>query len=150
MRRYVVVLLSLLMALIVSAQEQKKFSPEKFEADLEEFITKEAGFTQQEAAKFFPLFKEMREKQRALYARMRQAGKEKPSDDKAAAETIQQCDKLSIEAKQLEQKYHNKMIKEIPASKVYLAINAENRFHRKMMKGWQKPKDGQKKKDRRH
>lgn len=137
------------MALTVSAQEQKKFSPEKFEADLESFITKEAGLTQQEAAKFFPLFKEMREKQRTLYRRMRKAGKESPTDDKSAAETIQQCDKLSIEAKQLEQKYHNQMMKEIPASKVYQAINAENRFHRKMMKGWQRSKDGQQKDRRR-
>lgn len=137
------------MALTVSAQEQKKFSPEKFEADLEAFITKDAGLTQQEAAKFFPLFKEMREKQRTLYRRMRKAGKESPTDDKSAAETIQQCDKLSIEAKQLEQKYHNQMMKEIPASKVYQAINAENRFHRKMMKGWQRSKDGQQKDRRR-
>ena len=137
------------MALTVSAQEQKKFSPEKFEADLEAFITKDAGLTQQEAAKFFPLFKEMREKQRTLYRRMRKAGKESPTDDKSAVETIQQCDKLSIEVKQLEQKYHNQMMKEIPASKVYKAINAENRFHRKMMKGWQRPNDGQKKDRRR-
>ncbi|MBQ7419777.1 MAG: hypothetical protein IJV17_03430 [Prevotella sp.] len=136
----VFVLWTLLMVTTITMAQEKKFSPEKFEADLEAFVTKEAKLTDEEAKKFFPLFRELHQKQRDIYRRMRQAGKSKPADDKAAAETIVLCDKLTIEAKQLEQKYHNKMIKEIPASKVYQAINAENRFHRKMMKGWQASK----------
>jgi hypothetical protein len=31
------------------------------------------------------------------------------------------------------------MMKAIPAKKVYDAIMAENRFHRRMMRGWQNP-----------
>ena len=139
MKRNVMILIAFVLMLTVSAQEPQKFSPEKFEADLEAFITKEAGFTQQEAAKFFPLFKELHEKQRALYGRIRKAAMTKPADEKSAAEAIRQSDKLNLELKQLDQKYHDKMIKEVPASKVYLAINAENHFHRNMMKGWQRP-----------
>ena len=126
----------------VQAQEQKKFSPEKFEADMEAFITTEAALTTQEAAHFFPLFREMHQKQRAVYDRMRQAGKEKPANDKSASEVIKECDKLAIEAKQIEQQYHNKMLKELSPVKVYQAIKAENRFHRQMMKGWQKQQRG--------
>ena len=43
----------------VNAEEQQKFSPEKFQADLENFITNEAGLTAEEASKFFPLYREM-------------------------------------------------------------------------------------------
>ncbi|MBO6059979.1 MAG: hypothetical protein J6P67_07550, partial [Bacteroidaceae bacterium] len=64
MKQYTIILLCLLASLGVRAQEQPKFSPEKFEADLEAFITREAGLDQQEAAKFFPLLKEMHQKQR--------------------------------------------------------------------------------------
>lgn len=142
MKKATLLLVAFLLTLTAHAQEPQKFSPEKFEADMEAFITREAALTQQEAAKFFPLFREMHEQQRALYSRMRKAAKEKPADEKAALEAIRQCDKLNIEVKQLERKYHEKMLKELPAQKVYEAINAENRFHRQMMKGWQKQKTG--------
>ncbi len=134
MKRYTVILFSMLMTLMVSAQDQKKFSPEKFQADLEEFITKEAHFDQQEAAKFFPLMRELQAKQRAIYGRMRQTPK--PGDDAKCAEAIREWDKANIELKQLDQQYHKKMMQVVPASKLFDAIMAESRFHRKMMKGW--------------
>ncbi len=134
MKRYTVILFSMLLTLMVSAQDQKKFSPEKFQADLEEFITKEAHFDQQEAAKFFPLLRELRAKQRAIYGRMRQTPK--PGDDAKCAEAIREWDKANIELKQLDQQYHKKMMQVVPASKLFDAIMAESRFHRKMMKGW--------------
>ena len=124
----------MLMTLMVSAQDQKKFSPEKFQADLEEFITKEAHFDQQEAAKFFPLMRELQAKQRAIYGRMRQTPK--PGDDAKCAEAIREWDKANIELKQLDLQYHKKMMQVVPASKLFDAIMAESRFHRKMMKGW--------------
>ena len=134
MKRYTVILFSILLTLMVSAQDQKKFSPEKFQADLEEFITKEAHFDQQEAAKFFPLLRELQAKQRAIYGRMRQTPK--PGDDAKCAEAIREWDRANIELKQLDQQYHKKMMQVVPASKLFDAIMAESRFHRKMMKGW--------------
>ncbi len=134
MKRYTVILFSMLLTLMVSAQDQKKFSPEKFQADLEEFITKEAHFDQQEAAKFFPLLRELQAKQRAIYGRMRQTPK--PGDDAKCAEAIREWDRANIELKQLDQQYHKKMMQVVPASKLFDAIMAESRFHRKMMKGW--------------
>ena len=116
------------------AHDPQKFSPEKFQADLEEFITKEAHFDQQEAAKFFPLLRELQAKQRAIYGRMRQTPK--PGDDAKCAEAIREWDKANIELKQLDQQYHKKMMQVVPASKLFDAIMAESRFHRKMMKGW--------------
>ena len=79
MKKYTVILCCLLMTLLVSAQDQKKFSPEKFQADLEDFIAKEAHFDQQDRAKYFPLMRELQAKQRGIYARMRQTAK--PADD---------------------------------------------------------------------
>jgi hypothetical protein len=137
MKKYTMILCCLLMALMVSAQDQKKFSPEKFQADLEAYIAKEAHFTPQESAKYFPLLRELQAKQRAIYARMRQAPK--PGDDAKCAEAIREWDKANIELKQLDQQYHKKMMQVVSPSKVFDAIMAESRFHRKMMKGWQAP-----------
>ena len=48
--------LSVVLFLSVSAfaDEPQKFSPEKFQAEMEQFITQEACLTPEEAAKFFP------------------------------------------------------------------------------------------------
>ena len=132
----VILILQLLMAVSVSAQgQQPKFSPEKFDADMEKFVTAQAKLTQQEADRFFPLFREMHHKQRAVYHKIRQATKQQPADDKACETTLKECDKLNIELRQIEQTYHLKMMKAIPAKKVYDAIMAENNFHRRMMRG---------------
>lgn len=135
----IILVLQLLMVTTVSAQGQKKFSPEKFDADMEQFVTREASLTPQEAEKFFPLFREMHKKQRDVYRKIREATKQKPADDKASEATLKLCDKLNIELREIEQTYHQKMMKAIPAKKVYESIMAESRFHRRMMKGWQTP-----------
>ena len=127
------------MALMVSAQEQRKFSPEKFDADMEAYITKKATLDQQEAAKLFPIFREMHKKQRAVHARMRGLGMSKPADDAGCANAIKERDKCNLELRQIEQNYHQKMLKVLSASKLYDVINAETHFYRKMMKGWQTP-----------
>ena len=135
----VILILQLLMVVSVSAQSPQKFSPEKFDADMEKFVTDQAKFTQQEADKFFPLFREMHQKQRAVYHKIRQATKQQPADDKTCETTLKECDKLNIELRQIEQTYHQKMMKAVSPKKVYDAILAENRFHRRMMKGFQAP-----------
>ena len=117
-------------------QQPQKFSPEKFQADLEQFITKEACLTPQEAAKFFPIYKEMQAKQRTVYERQRQLGFGKPADEKGCEKNIRQRDEYDLELKRIQQTYHNKFLSVISASKLYDVINAEDRFHRQMLRGW--------------
>ena len=139
----IILILQLFMVVSVSAQGgQQKFSPEKFDADMEKFVTEQAKLTQQEADKFFPLFREMHQKQRAVYHKIRQATKQQPADDKACETTLKECDKLNIELRQIEQAYHLKMMKAVPAKKVYDAIMAENNFHRRMMRGGMQAPNG--------
>ena len=77
--------LSIVMFLSVSAfaDEPQKFSPEKFQADMEQFITQEACLTPEEAAKFFPLLREMHKKQRAIQMQIKKECKIKPVDEAA-------------------------------------------------------------------
>ncbi len=133
----IILILQMLMVVSVNAQWHQKFSPEKFDADMEQFVKQEAGLTQEEADKFFPLFREMHQKQRAVYHKIRQATKQKPADDKSCETTLKECDKLNIELREIEQRYHQKMMKMIPAKKVYDAVLAESNFHRRTMKGMQ-------------
>lgn len=138
MKKTLTILLIGLFTLGLSAQEQKKekFSPEKFDAELQNYIVKEANLSQQETAEFFPVYKEMQQKQRALFDRLRKLGKDKPQDEKACQEAIRQHDDLEIEMKKIQQAYHNRFMELLPASKVYNIMKAEDRFHRRMLRGW--------------
>ncbi len=146
MKRIVITCLAVLMLLAVSAQEpKKKFSPEKFQAELEQFITNEACLTPQEATKFFPLYREMHKKQRCAYNQMKALGKIKPADESECRKSIQKRDELELELKSIQQTYHNKFLGVLSASKVFDVIKAEDRFHRKTFRNWGNGKRPEKK-----
>lgn len=130
-------MLMLLLALVANAQGQpQKFDPAKFDAEQQQFITKAACLTEQEAARFFPLFREMQKKQRAIYERQRKLGFNKPADEKGCAESIRQHDQIDLELKQIQQHYHNKFLRVLPASKLYDVLQAEDRFFRMKLRSW--------------
>lgn len=119
------------------AQPPKKrppFNPAKFEADLEQFITTEAGLTPVEAAKFFPVYRQMMKRQRILFDEMRRCRLYNPKDDKACERSIRMQDELDIQIKQLQQEYHSRFMYILPASKVLGVIKAEDKFHRQMFR----------------
>ena len=120
----------IMVVLGASAEEQQKFSPEKFQADLEQYITTEAGLTNEEAAKFFPLYREMQQKQRVVYNKIHELFK-LPHDEASCKRAVQRRDQLEIELKQIAQTYHNKFLRVLPASKVIGTIIAEDKFHRR-------------------
>jgi hypothetical protein len=115
-------------------QQQQRFSPEKYQADLEQYITKEACLTPQEASAFFPLFREMQKKQRALYNKMREDVRIKPADEAACKKMIQKRDQVELELKSIQQTYHNKFFSVMPASKVFDVIKAEDSYHRGLLR----------------
>lgn len=125
-----------LLPLSASATEPQKFSPEKFQADMEQFITKEAQLTSEEVAKFFPLYREMQQKQRAVWNQMKNLGRNKPADEAAIKQAVQKRDELELEQRRIIQTYHNKFFKVLPASKVYDVIIAETKFHRAAIRNW--------------
>ncbi len=137
MKRLIISCLTVLLSLGAFATEpQQKFSPEKFQAELEQFITEEACLTPQEATKFFPLYREMQKKQREVLGQMRALGKVKPTEEAECKKAIQKHDELDLEQKDIQQTYHNKFFTVLPASKVYDVIKAEDRFHRRMFRNW--------------
>lgn len=141
MKRLQLLLLTLMLAFGAYAQGQnpqgqQRFDPAKFDAEQQQYITKAANLTEQEAARFFPLFREMQKKQRAIYERQRKLGFNKPADEKGCAESIRQHDQIDLELKQIQQTYHNKFLRVLPASKLYDVLQAEDRFFRMKLRSW--------------
>ena len=136
MKKILISMMLLLSGVMTQAQEARKFSPEKFQAEMEQFITKEAGLTADESAKFFPLYREMQQKQRAVFAKMREEGRVKPTDDASCKKLVQKHDEVELELKKIQQTYHNKFFTVLSASKVFDVIRAEDRFHRRAFTNW--------------
>ena len=131
MKKFLISMMFLLAGVLVcQAEEPQQFSPEKFQAEMEQFITKEAGLTAEEGAKFFPLYREMQQKQRAVFGRMRQEGRVKPTDDASCKRLVQKRDEVELELKKIQQTYHNKFFTVLSASKVFDVLRAEEKFHR--------------------
>ena len=118
------------------ADEPEKFSPEKFLAEMEKYITKEAKLTNEEASKFFPLLREMHAKQRVVYDKIKKECNIQSSNDAECKKAVQKRDVYELELKTIQQTYHNNFLKVLPPSKVYEALKAEDRFHRRAFRDW--------------
>lgn len=121
-----------MLTLSLSAQNRKKshFDPEKFEADMEQYITQKATLTPQEASRFFPIFREMQRKQRNLFHEMRCYRHLDTSDNVMCAKAVKKMDNIDIQMKIIQQEYHLKFMNVLPAGKVMEIIRAEDQFHR--------------------
>lgn len=134
MKKILCIIIMAITALTVSAeQEEKKFNPQQFQRDQESFITKEAKLTPQEAAAFFPLFRELQKQQRALFSQQRRLERQRPGNDKDAAKIITDMDEIEMETAKLRALYHKKFCKAISPMKVKACIRAEEKFKHKMM-----------------
>lgn len=136
LRKTVLLLVMLCTIGTVQGQGKKRppFDPARFEADLEQFITTHACLTPREAAKFFPVYRQMMKKQRMLFDEMRRFRHVNPKDNEACADAIRRQDELDIQIKQLQQEYHGRFMMILPANKVLGIIQAEEKFHRQMFK----------------
>lgn len=134
MKRLVTLLFVCLALTTANAQKHKKFDPAGFEADLEQFIATDACLTPEESARFFPLYREMRKKQMAYFNADRRHRHVDFTNDKQCAEAIRNHDRNDIEMKEIQQEYHEKFMKVLPASKVFKIIISEDKFHRQLFK----------------
>ena len=129
------------MVLTMSAQQPKpqqheRFSPEKFQNALEQYIKQEVQLTSQDASKFFSVYKEMHQKQRPLFDKQKSLAKAKPQDEEGCKKVIEEHDAIDLELKRIQQSYHKRFLELLPASKVYDILRAEQRFYRHTMKNW--------------
>lgn len=136
LRTTVLMILMLCTFGVANGQHRKRppFNPAKFEADLEQFITVNACLSPSQAASFFPVYRQMMKKQRALFDEMRRLRMINPKDNEACEEAIRKQDELDIQIKQLQQEYHGRFLMMLPANKVLSITKAEEKFHRQIFK----------------
>lgn len=136
MRKVFVLFFVSLCVLTGYAQHQghRKFDPCKFQADMEQFILQEAALSPKESEAFFPVFREMRKKQRVVFDQQSRLRHIKPADENGCREAIIKLDELESQMREIQQHYHKAFLKILPASKVYDILKAEERFHRQVLR----------------
>ena len=84
----------------------------------------------QEAARLFPIYDEMLEKQRTSFDQLRAIHHTNPTNAEQARGLISKADQLEIQLKETEKAYHARMLRVISAIKLSQVLKAERRFHR--------------------
>ena len=104
----------------------------------EAFITQHAGLTQTEANFFFPLFHELKQKQREIRRSMHRIYKGMESGtltEKQCDEYLLQIGKLQKQNTELEITYYKKWKKKLSASKIIKVLSADRRFSKQVFEG---------------
>lgn len=126
---------------------QPKLTQEEFRARQQSFITERAGLTQEEVAKFFPLYFELQDRKKDLNGKawiLMRKGKKEETTEEQYGEIMEGVLDARIEADKLEKEYLRKFQKILSNKKIYLIQHAEMRFHRELLKGMRgnnKPKE---------
>ena len=142
MKRIGLIILMMAVGFSLFAQSGKLSEDKRkeFEAQKVAFFTQEMELTPEEATKFWPLYNEMQQKMRVENDKIRNLACRK--DKKEASEvTEQQALKnlatiLSAEqaVRDIKKEYFEKLTKALSARKVWMMIEAEQKFHHQLWK----------------
>ena len=140
-KKYLLLIVMMLMSIGMQALEPcsndgPRFDPNQYRKMLEEHITCKAGLTPSEAQAFFPIFHEMKGKQRDMNRKImeiKMSCRKAEKTDKEYANSIEEIKELNANIAKIEATYYKKLCKAVSAKKVFLAMQAEDFFHRDML-----------------
>ena len=118
------------------------FNKQEFRLRMQDYITKEANLTQEEAKAFFPIYNEFKDKQRQIHMSICKLKKNTPqdNDEKAYEKCLMEMAELNAQMAGLDSVYYKKICKAISAEKFFKILNIEDRMHRKMLQNYNKPR----------
>jgi len=141
MKRFVLVITTLLVCFCVNAQNQgfgriqnprAEFNPELYTKRMNEFVAREAHLTEAESAKFFPLLNEMQNKQRQIGRQQREimmkAFRNTNISEEDYEQMVMRVTGLEIESRKVEQTYYKKFHTVLSWKKIYGVRVALARF----------------------
>jgi len=114
---------------------QPRFDPDKFQQMVEQSLAKAACLTPEESKVFFPQYNAMREEQRKMGAQIYELKKNVKNDAKSYSAAILKINQLKVDMAEVEQNFYKRILKSVPAEKVFKLIKAEDDFHRRMVQG---------------
>lgn len=121
----------------------QKFSPEEYRHKFETYVAEKAELTKEESVRFFPLYQEMKDKQRMYFHEIRGITRRTDVANTSEASFRQLNDRiteLNIEIEKVEQEYLQKFRKVISDRKYFLVRRAEASFQNQELRSTQQRK----------
>lgn len=143
MKRYYLFLLLTFMCISIHAQKQgKSCSEEEFKAKKQAYLAEQAELTEEEAAKFFPIYFELQALKKEINKQAWKKGKtgKDPQTTEAEYEAILNAF-IDSEVRncELDKEYLKKYQTVLSNKKIYKVLHAEIKFNRNMLKIIQTP-----------
>lgn len=114
-------------ALRAVGSPNQHLSPKEFRAKQQAFITEKAGLTQEEAAKFFPVYFELQDRKKQLNDeawKLLRSGKDEKTTDTQYGEILEGVYDARIASDRLDKTYFEKFKKILSCKKIYLVQRA--------------------------
>lgn len=137
MKKYYLFLLLTLMGISTYAQKHRETSEKEFQAKKQAYLTEQAGLTEGEAAKFFPIYFELQSLKREINRKAWQKGRKgrEPQTTEAEYEEILNGFIESEEQNnRLDKEYLKKYQSVLSNQKIFRILHAEIKFNRNMIK----------------
>lgn len=118
-------------------QKKEKCSKEEFQAKKEAYISKQAGLTEEEAAKFFPIYYELQKKKKEINGvawKNAKKGKEPQTTEKEYEDILNGFIIAEEQNIALDKEYLKKYQEVLSNKKIYMVLRADIKFHRNMLK----------------
>ncbi len=120
-----------------STYQKDKFHPTEFIQQLEDFITKEANLTTEEAQAFFPKFHEMKKKQREIQKKIKRCSrrieKEQLSEEECNA-ILNEITNFNKQEAEIQSKAYQEWKKILSSSKILKVLNADHKFGKQVFR----------------
>ena len=136
---------SLLMGMTLMAQKRAPMdeaSRKKLDASKVAFITSYLDMSSEDAAKFWPVYNEYKDKSAKLRSITRSARNAKDISDADASTMLDNIVEADIEKSALRKEYYDKFRKILSDKKVLLLMEAENEFRKQMVRHYAGRKGG--------
>ncbi len=154
MKRITLITLCLTMSLCAMAQwnqqggnggrDRRQFSPENYNKELESFVTRDAGLTESEAQRLFPMIHKMLEleRQNNMEATRLMASCNENSSEADYERTLKKCLALEIDNKTIEQTYYKKFHSVLSWKKIHKVRGALFKFNMYALRRFSPPGQG--------
>ncbi|WP_299229282.1 hypothetical protein [uncultured Bacteroides sp.] len=140
MSRLIIIITLFMTCLSMQAQDKKEcMSKEQFRERQKQYFVEKAGLTQDEAAKFFPLYFELQDKKfsynKEMWDKIRKTKEAQNITDAEYSRITEDVIKTRLTIDELELEYLHKYKKVLSPKKIYNIQKAEMKFSRELLKG---------------
>ena len=134
MRKTITLLAFLIISVQLVCQAAPKFDPEAYRQEQRRYIIEKTKISANDAAKFFAIYDKMRSAERSLFDKIRDKRNSRPSTEAECRKAIIEKDNMELQLKKLQCKYHQQMLKVLPAKIVLPCLFHAEQFDRSKLR----------------